>query len=1609
MPTKPEMIMIPIVLNLLPPGGSAVIKEFDCPENRNIGLINVTIPNTRDDTKITFYVLFHFEDVVDEFGQPAFKDQSISMKKLNDVMVDVVARSIANADNQSELSKLTQKLHSDYPDAKIPILQAVKVFLRVQGKINTGASPLPTYLRKEPRSFNTKQPATSFYMGMFLKNSLDVKVLEFIEACPNIMKNVLPNFINPWFLKSDNKNLIKKEIPKRIPTSLEKIDSYQNSKHKFGEFFAASISTPKNLPPKLTEHEAKVSLIHVDRTKPRQGLLEVSVEDKKTYVFFSLKAVQCQQKSFGDLTNLLRVNMKEELKINASLVDAKSKIPYVATSIWKTKEDHKSRKSGADLRQVTEEYKKNADNIIRDWMRKTIEMSKKKDAGIDDSMKKAEEALSRAEGKDKGEKDKEKDLKEKSPEPENRNFDDAREWKWEDNFKEKLGQVHKVINTNYAYAYAYHSVGWEERRFFVLFDTCDVWINGEVLQKTGKTMKDVVKEGDHIKFNGVYVENENAWNLFYVATAVIVNKTEEGARREDMPRYAIVKESSKEVSEGKIAAFKTVVKSVTKKSVPKDPNEEVRKELMRKKKEDIERRRAREKQRREEERKRIEVAKEREDKRAQMAAQELEKKAIVRRRELMDKAPDILMELQGMEIQRGTSRMYSCKLCGIQAMNLFDAESHIKEEDHKNLKVNEDGGNKFVSREEAEEALFLNEFKEIKAEVFKGRRVYTCEKCKATKLPMAPMKKHVVSIVHKQKHKSNDDAQLNQECQEMKKIGRNSISYFCTPCGFTSDSVIPTKTHIQEENHKKRTMNYCHACKLFCANKAKFTEHRFSIAHKRTMAEIEKPFEEKKEREKEAKEKKKQQRKEEEKKEPEKEEPKEPEDPLKCKVCNFEAEDEDEMKSHNKTESHRRKYYLVHGKVPSEEGEDDEEGAEKTFSTLEHMALVHKARDIADKANKSRSMVDEEIKKEKNNIIETMFKHGIFEKLSEGTIKCTTCEIKLQGSTNQKKLYAQLFQHFTSDKHIQRLRIQVKGEEAAENNPEQEQVEVEPENVPEQEEEAVTENLPEPIKVSQYQLITDEEALHMFRTLREKEEEDEDNLHPKVMGDFINRTDNLMYCVRCKTGLMSGKYMARHFDSAACKEKLPPAPWRSLLDLSFVFEYGNLYKCLYCNSGFMNLRQLEVHITTRQCKENRANCLNEDDLFDQNIPTDPPRCDTCDRYFSNELDMRCHMITKLHSIRTDQENHLPVNPFTDNNDIAEKLSAFSPPTLPILKSRLENQRGRIAGTFESGQFVIIKFIHNDSVVHALFDKSRVVNKDKSTFPMVGFPVSFNACRIEPEIPGVSQYIQYWASSVIMGDGVRTDSLGNELTYNQLRREEGGIIDIGLEDSKAELKTQADTKMYGGHTVFLDDHSEYLNKEAGIVAIVTKSCAVIKLQSSGMNALLILEDTPLTELARDTLEADIDLQSGMEVNVNAILMDVTKEAQYLCTYVWQNDPKSPLRREKLMQNCIEMYHSLVMSLPPPSTVLGDIVIPTMDTMQDMDLSGVIDVSQMMAAGGFVIPSMGGDDLAADDDLAAGDDDLAADEDDNIADPVQDIGETSGEKPKGLKIASFAGLL
>ena len=617
-------------------------------------------------------------------------------------------------------------------------------------------------------------------------------------------------------------------------------------------------------------------------------------------------------------------------------------------------------------------------------------------------------------------------------------------------------------------------------------------------------------------------------------------------------------------------------------------------------------------------------------------------------------------------------------------------------------------------------------------------------------------------------------------------------------------------------------------------------------------------------------------------------------------------------------------------------------------------------------------------------------KEAVFEKMSESILKCTSCEVKLQGHQQQKKLYAQLFVHFISDKHIQRLRIHVKGEEVAANNP-QEEADIEEEPRPEnnvEEEEAEAEErivLPDPIVVSQYQFYTDEEGLEMFTILRAQEEEDEDKPE-KEMENIKSRTDHLLYCVPCKTGLMSGKFMARHFDSAAHKAKSPPAGWRNILDLSCVLEYGKLFKCLHCNTNFMNIGQLQLHLTTRNHKEMKDDCLNEEDTFDQNIPVDPPRCDTCDIYFWSEGEMRCHMMTKLHSIRTDQAHCLPITAFTDNNDLADRLQSLPPPPLPSLPARIESQRGRIAGIFETGRFVIIQFSLEECQVHALFDKSRVANKDSSTLPVVGYPVTFNACRIEPEVAGLSQYVQYWASSVVMGDGAATDSLSMEMTFKQLRREEGAVIDIGLEDCKAELKAQVDTKESGELTVFYDELDEYVNFESAVVTVKTQSYALLRIQSSGQVALLILEDISLTQQEHKTVQDIEDLKPQSEVFVNAVLMDVTRRAPYLVTSAWTTDSNASVTRERLRQASIDLYHALVLALSPTAS-LADLVIPSL--AEDMDMSGVIDINQMMMLGA----------IADQDNIA----------DDSISDDISDIGETSGEKSKktfGIRIASFA---
>merc|ERR1711874_370736 len=126
---------------------------------------------------------------------------------------------------------------------------------------------------------------------------------------------------------------------------------------------------------------------------------------------------------------------------------------------------------------------------------------------------------------------------------------------------------------------------------------------------------------------------------------------------------------------------------------------------------------------------------------------------------------------------------------------------------------------------------------------------------------------------------------------------------------------------------------------------------------------------------------------------------------------------------------------------------------------------------------------------------------------------------------------------------------------------------------------------------------------------------------------------------------------------------------------------------------------------------------------------------------------------------------------------------------------------------------------------------------------------------------------------------------------------------------------------------------------------------------------------------------------MGVSVNALLMDATKQAQYLITHVWKSMDgfKSPAERRNVLQAGIDMYYAHNANF---DTTKINILTPESFLLPTFPMGGI---------------AAGEDDIAAgDDDIAAGDDDIAA-TDDSIA-----AEDTPAPKPMmGFKIASFAG--
>ena len=385
-------------------------------------------------------------------------------------------------------------------------------------------------------------------------------------------------------------------------------------------------------------------------------------------------------------------------------------------------------------------------------------------------------------------------------------------------------------------------------------------------------------------------------------------------------------------------------------------------------------------------------------------------------------------------------------------------------------------------------------------------------------------------------------------------------------------------------------------------------------------------------------------------------------------------------------------------------------------------------------------MIDDELKRARKEVVEFLYKENIFEKMddSETAIKCSSCEVRLQGHAQEKKRIQQLFIHFTGDKHVMRLRVAVKGEEIGANVVEEVVEETSLEEKPEEQEEEELVKLPDPIVFSQHHWLTEQEgevllAAMAVPAIDEEDETYEEKQAKLLLKDVSSPAPKLHQCSSCATGLMTAKFMLRHFDSSGHKNREEPPTWRTELDMSNVYEHGpSLFFCLLSNTGYFDPDQLALYQSTKAHKKLKEDKCADDDarkaLLTRNIPYDAPRCDISNRFFGNEAELNRHLLTKMYSIRMAQLHDFAIGSFTDNDDLETRLEALpeSKSVSSSLPSKLESQRGRIAMVFESSAFVLVHFKLDNTDAFALFDRSRVVEKGRDVRWVLGntFDIKF---------------------------------------------------------------------------------------------------------------------------------------------------------------------------------------------------------------------------------------------------------------------------------------------
>jgi len=137
---------------------------------------------------------------------------------------------------------------------------------------------------------------------------------------------------------------------------------------------------------------------------------------------------------------------------------------------------------------------------------------------------------------------------------------------WKDILNEQYGQVIRIMDKNYGIAAGFVANGRRNGRpeflpFQMVFDTFDVYIGYYDCNELGKSLADVMKVGDFIKFNGVRVDpakSGDARDIRYLATALVVAKTSDEVKTMEFPSDIAKIETIDQVAKTKIDNFKIV-------------------------------------------------------------------------------------------------------------------------------------------------------------------------------------------------------------------------------------------------------------------------------------------------------------------------------------------------------------------------------------------------------------------------------------------------------------------------------------------------------------------------------------------------------------------------------------------------------------------------------------------------------------------------------------------------------------------------------------------------------------------------------------------------------------------------------------------------------------------------------------------------------------------------------------------------------------------------------------------------------------------------------------------------------------------------------------------